>query len=101
MRKADVVIWYQPQDMDWQLDALLEKAGESPAMSVQQSIDAAVDAVFAQFDSAVRSSVVIMSNGGFGGIHQKIVARLQSEASSERLGELKVAAEKVTANEPV
>ncbi|NQZ31721.1 MAG: UDP-N-acetylmuramate:L-alanyl-gamma-D-glutamyl-meso-diaminopimelate ligase [Oceanospirillaceae bacterium] len=101
VRKADVVIWYQPQDMDWQLDALLEKAGESPAMSVQQSIDAAVDAVFAQLDSAVRSSVVIMSNGGFGGIHQKIVARLQSEASSERLGELKVAAEKVTANEPV
>lgn len=79
--KADIVIWYQPEGMDWQLDALVltENDENSPQMLVLKSIDATIDAVFSSIDKTVHSSIVIMSNGGFGGIHQKIVSRLQNE----------------------
>ncbi|NRA18857.1 MAG: UDP-N-acetylmuramate:L-alanyl-gamma-D-glutamyl-meso-diaminopimelate ligase [Oceanospirillaceae bacterium] len=81
---ADQVIWYQPAELDWQLEALFESSPDSQGlkMSVQQSIDATIDAVLASLDTQGANSVVIMSNGAFGGIHQKLIARLRNSVNS-------------------
>jgi UDP-N-acetylmuramate: L-alanyl-gamma-D-glutamyl-meso-diaminopimelate ligase len=71
-READVVYWYQPEGMDWSLDSVVDN---SPVPAVLAAdIDALAERVAAE--SRRGDQVVIMSNGGFGGIHQKLLARL-------------------------
>ncbi len=71
---ASTVIWYQPAGLNWDLSPVL---AQSPVpAAVMDSIDAIVARIVAE--AAPGDSVVIMSNGGFGGIHQKLVAALQA-----------------------
>ncbi len=69
---ADQVFWYEPENLSWPLRELVKKHG---AGQVHDSIEALVDAIVAGVPAA--SHIVIMSNGGFGGIHQKLLAALQ------------------------
>ncbi|MCX4026024.1 UDP-N-acetylmuramate:L-alanyl-gamma-D-glutamyl-meso-diaminopimelate ligase [Endozoicomonas sp. SM1973] len=69
---ADLVFWYQPQGMEWDLTAALAQAN-GKAVCCEQVSDI-VDHVKAQAGSD--SHVVIMSNGGFQGIHQQIAKAL-------------------------
>ncbi len=68
---ADEVIFYQPANVDWALDDVAAQC-RAPAR-VMGSIDAMVAELAA---SAGPVHVLIMSNGGFGGLHQKLVAAL-------------------------
>lgn len=72
---ADHSIWYQPQGLDWQLQSLF---GGQPGMQVTETIDSVIDAVIAALDEHRDTHVVIMSNGGFGGVHQQLVERLEN-----------------------
>jgi UDP-N-acetylmuramate: L-alanyl-gamma-D-glutamyl-meso-diaminopimelate ligase len=69
---ADQVFWFQPPGMDWSLDSVID---DSP---VPAEIGSDLDALVARVASLVSSGdqVVIMSNGGFGGVHQKLLAQL-------------------------
>ncbi|MGQ7247531.1 UDP-N-acetylmuramate:L-alanyl-gamma-D-glutamyl-meso-diaminopimelate ligase [Halomonas sp. V046] len=70
---ADAVWWYQPEGLDWSLDAVLE---ESPvAAACESDIETLVAAVVAQARRYDR--IVVMSNGGFGGIHERLLAALE------------------------
>ena len=69
---ADEIIWYQPEGLDWSLERVVE-ASHGKAI-VEQSIQAIVDKLTA--NSQAGDHIVIMSNGGFAGIHQKIVDAL-------------------------
>ncbi|NHN39157.1 UDP-N-acetylmuramate:L-alanyl-gamma-D-glutamyl-meso-diaminopimelate ligase [Pseudomaricurvus alcaniphilus] len=70
---ADAVIWYQPQGMQWNLEQVI---GQSPVpASLASSIDAMISASLAQLQG--NTHVVIMSNGGFGGIHSKLMAAIR------------------------
>ncbi|MFN2287562.1 MAG: UDP-N-acetylmuramate:L-alanyl-gamma-D-glutamyl-meso-diaminopimelate ligase [Chromatocurvus sp.] len=69
---ADQVLWYQPPGMDWSLN---EVADGHAGASVHDSIDSIVDAVADQIHPNDR--IVIMSNGGFAGIRDKLMQRLQ------------------------
>ncbi|MEQ8516822.1 MAG: UDP-N-acetylmuramate:L-alanyl-gamma-D-glutamyl-meso-diaminopimelate ligase, partial [Chromatocurvus sp.] len=69
---ADRVLWYQPPGMDWSLSDMTEA---NPAASVHDSVDSIIDAVADQVRADDR--IVIMSNGGFAGIHGKLLQRLQ------------------------
>lgn len=69
---ADEVIWYQPDGMNWSLDDVVS-ASNVPSKTLS-SIDAVIADICARQDSAL--NVVIMSNGGFGGIHKKLVQAL-------------------------
>ena len=71
---ADEVIWYQPPGLSWGLEAVVE-ASPVPA-SVQTEIDSIVTGVIAK--ATAGDHIVIMSNGGFGGIHAKMAAALQA-----------------------
>jgi UDP-N-acetylmuramate: L-alanyl-gamma-D-glutamyl-meso-diaminopimelate ligase len=75
---ADAVFWYQPEGMDWSLD---EVVAESPVpATLCRDVDAMVEQVADQVSPG--DTVVIMSNGGFGGIHDKLMARLASGADT-------------------
>src|SRR5690606_6380569 len=69
---ADDVLWFQPEDANWAMDEVVNK---SPVPAK----------LFSNLDSLIESAltlaqgnthIVIMSNGGFGGVHGKLVNRL-------------------------
>jgi UDP-N-acetylmuramate: L-alanyl-gamma-D-glutamyl-meso-diaminopimelate ligase len=70
---ADRVYWYQPADVDWSLQGV---AAASPVYaSVVNSIDDLIASVVSEVSTG--DQVVIMSNGGFGGVHQRLLAALE------------------------
>lgn len=74
-QEADEVIWYQPPGMGWSLsDVMLE------SRIPMQLIDN-IDRIISQLKCKVNPPchVVLMSNGSFDGLHQKLITSLQSE----------------------
>ena len=76
--EADKVYWLQPQGMDWSLDAVV---ADSP---VPAEVIADVDELVMRVTAEARpgDQIVIMSNGSFGGIHQKLLAQLKDKHAS-------------------
>lgn len=75
---ADRVYWFQPAGMDWSLESVA--AGSAVPATVVNDVDELVSQVASEAKAG--DQVVIMSNGGFGGIHQKLLTRLQESSSS-------------------
>ena len=73
---ADQVFWYQPAGLDWSLESVASN-GPVPAV-VLDSTQAIIDQVVAA--ATPGSHVVIMSNGGFEGIHPRMVAALDKSS---------------------
>lgn len=71
---ADRVILYQAPDLGWDLEQVT--AALAGRGQVCASIEDAIAAVCAQAQPG--DQVLVMSNGGFGGIHGKILAGLDS-----------------------
>ncbi len=71
--EADVVYWYQPDDMDWSLQDVVD------ASPVPAQLHSDIDGLAMQVVSDARpgDQVVIMSNGSFGGVHGKLLATLE------------------------
>ncbi len=75
-RDADRVFWYEPEGVDWSMAEVVE---QSPvAAQLSSSIDSLVTAVAeaAVAEAGEEVHIVIMSNGGFGGVHQQLIAAL-------------------------
>lgn len=70
--QADQVIWYSPTNLGWDLATVAEQC------PVPATVCHSLEAIIEQVKQQVRSGahVVIMSNGGFGGIHQKLATAL-------------------------
>ncbi len=76
---ADEVIWFQPPGLDWSLDQVVA-ASPVPAR-VAGDLQQLVEEVAASAATGKGPShVVIMSNGGFGGIHDKLIQALRLRA---------------------
>ncbi len=74
LQSADKVMIYEPPDLTWNLLSTLSILGER--VEVFDSVQAIVDAVGEQ---ALRGDhVVVMSNGGFENIHQRLLDRLST-----------------------
>lgn len=73
---ADHVVWANLNQMDWlpELVAAGDDA-DSPRHCVESTLEALIGRVVGQ--ATAPCHIVIMSNGGFGGIHQKLIAELQ------------------------
>jgi UDP-N-acetylmuramate: L-alanyl-gamma-D-glutamyl-meso-diaminopimelate ligase len=71
---ADQVFWYQPAGLNWSLDDVVD-ASTVPAQ-IFSDIDTLVAAITSR--AAPGDDVVIMSNGSFGGIHQRLLDALAS-----------------------
>lgn len=70
---ADRVYWYQPGGLDWSLQDLVNEG--KAAAKVVNDIDSLIADVVGEAESG--DQVVIMSNGGFGGIHGRLMAALE------------------------
>ena len=74
MALADVAYLYQADNIGWDIKTAMDNA--SIPVSVLYDIDAIVSRV--SQDAKAGDTVVIMSNGGFGGLHQKLLGALKS-----------------------
>ncbi len=72
LRAADAVFLYQPPGLDWDLGDVV--AGLDGKGHLFHDIDALVAAVTAM--AGAGDHVLVMSNGGFGGIHDKLLGSL-------------------------
>ena len=72
--EADQVVWYAPPNLGWDL-AATAAACPVPAV-VCDSLEAIIARVKSQ--AAPGTQVVIMSNGGFGGLHGKLAKALEN-----------------------
>jgi len=69
---ADEVILFQPADVDWDMQSVVDGVGGSARLI--RSIDDIVNLLAGQ--SLPGDHILVMSNGAFGGIHHKILAVL-------------------------
>jgi UDP-N-acetylmuramate: L-alanyl-gamma-D-glutamyl-meso-diaminopimelate ligase len=72
-RVADQVIWYQPAGLDWDLQPVVAAATNSA--QVANDLDTIINRI--KTEATDGDVVVIMSNGGFGGLHGKVLTALQ------------------------
>jgi UDP-N-acetylmuramate: L-alanyl-gamma-D-glutamyl-meso-diaminopimelate ligase len=72
---ADAVYWFQPQGMDWSLDSIA--AQSSVPSTVYSNTDLLINDLVKAAEPGCH--VVIMSNGGFEGIHQRLLAALKGQ----------------------
>ena len=77
MDKSTEVIFYQPAEIDWNLGEVVNKV--KPPATLMTDIDAIITTLVEK--SRPGDHVLIMSNGGFGGIHQKLLSALKSHYS--------------------
>lgn len=70
---ANHVTWYQPAGLNWDLSPVVSQS-KVPS-EVANNIDSIIEKLVREAKSG--DYIVIMSNGGFGGIHQKLVAALK------------------------
>ncbi|WP_010487203.1 UDP-N-acetylmuramate:L-alanyl-gamma-D-glutamyl-meso-diaminopimelate ligase [Pseudomonas sp. S9] len=74
VHQADQVYWYAPANLGWDLAAVV--ASSSVPTTVCDSLDAIIAGVKAQAEPGTQ--VVVMSNGGFGGLHSKLAKALEA-----------------------
>jgi UDP-N-acetylmuramate: L-alanyl-gamma-D-glutamyl-meso-diaminopimelate ligase len=72
LQQADRVILFEEQDLQWSLDEVKQQLGDKA--SVENNIEAIITLVCKEAQAG--DEVLIMSNGGFGGIHQRLLEAL-------------------------
>jgi UDP-N-acetylmuramate: L-alanyl-gamma-D-glutamyl-meso-diaminopimelate ligase len=70
---ADKVVLYQPENVDWEMQGVLAELGDKA--SLYRNIDQLVTDVVKTAGSG--DQLLVMSNGGFGGIHEKLLKGLK------------------------
>ncbi|MDX2456316.1 MAG: UDP-N-acetylmuramate:L-alanyl-gamma-D-glutamyl-meso-diaminopimelate ligase [Gammaproteobacteria bacterium] len=74
MQGADFIWLHEPAELDWSLADLVR------GMAVPVEVSTSVDAIVAGVMQVAHSGdhILVMSNGGFGGIHQKLLDKLSA-----------------------
>ncbi|MDH5394285.1 MAG: UDP-N-acetylmuramate:L-alanyl-gamma-D-glutamyl-meso-diaminopimelate ligase [Gammaproteobacteria bacterium] len=68
LAEADQVFLFQPADMDWALDEVIDELGNKARLF--NAVGAMIDELMAIMNSG--DHIMIMSNGGFEGLHQRL-----------------------------
>ena len=77
LNAADAAVIHMPASFDWQFDdAELSRRGN---VTVRDSVDAVLEETLNQVREG--DHILVMSNGGFGGIHGKLLAALAAKAT--------------------
>lgn len=74
-RLADEVIWYQPEGLDWDLQPVIDASTNNAQICTQ--LEHIIQRIVNEAQDG--DAVVIMSNGGFGGLHQKLITALEQK----------------------
>nr|VFK30884.1 MAG: UDP-N-acetylmuramate: L-alanyl-gamma-D-glutamyl-meso-diaminopimelate ligase [Candidatus Kentron sp. MB] len=73
---ADLVWIHAPSDLSWDIDSVIAQFG--PGAKLRDRIDTIITDILGI--ARMGDNILIMSNGSFGGIHQKLLSALQSKA---------------------
>ncbi len=75
---ADYVLWYSPADLQWDIASIIDNS------AIKSSVCGTIDDIVGQTEALVASAsidkpthIIIMSNGGFGGVHSILINRLK------------------------
>lgn len=76
---ADHTLWYEPIGLEWGLKEVIEKANAAHNNIGDQQVLASIDAIIEHIvvHAQAGDAIVIMSNGGFEGIHQRLLTSLR------------------------
>lgn len=74
---ADHTLWYEPAGLEWGLKEVIENAEHKGTQQVVCSTDAIVEHITAHAEAG--DAIIIMSNGGFEGIHQRLLTALREQ----------------------
>ncbi|WP_339490114.1 UDP-N-acetylmuramate:L-alanyl-gamma-D-glutamyl-meso-diaminopimelate ligase [Pseudomonas sp. EL_65y_Pfl2_R95] len=74
VQQADQVYWYAPANLGWDLAAVV--ASSTVPTTVCDSLEDIIAGVKAQAEPGTQ--IVVMSNGGFGGLHGKLAKALEA-----------------------
>ena len=78
---ADYTLWYEPTGLEWGLREVIETATTANPNIGNQQVLSSVEDIIAHISSHATSgdAIVIMSNGGFEGIHQRLLTALSNK----------------------
>ncbi|MEB8432912.1 UDP-N-acetylmuramate:L-alanyl-gamma-D-glutamyl-meso-diaminopimelate ligase [Cocleimonas sp. KMM 6892] len=74
LEEADHVILFQPENVDWNMHDVIDALGDKA--SLHSNIDQLIKALMPTIQDG--DHILVMSNGGFGGIHDKLLQQLES-----------------------
>ena len=77
---ADYTLWYEPAGLEWGLKDVIEQAKATSDSIGNQKVLSSIDAIIEHISSHAKAgdAIVVMSNGGFEGIHQRLLAALHN-----------------------
>ena len=75
LKNADEVLLYQPAGLDWNLSSTVESSDVSA--QVYDNVDAIINRLCENATSG--DHILIMSNGGFDSIHDRLLSALQQQ----------------------
>lgn len=79
---ADEVLWYEPAGLEWGLNETITQslAATDTAASNRQQVLASTEAIidYVVKNAGQNDAIIIMSNGGFEGINQRLLTALQN-----------------------
>ena len=71
---ADEIFWFQKADVSWSMQDVVDSSLQSEKHKVFSDVEEMLDEISGQPRSG---HIVIMSNGGFEGLHQRLILRLE------------------------
>ena len=77
---ADHVIWYEPKNLAWGLSDIINQATQQGTVGNEQLVFDNTDAIIAHVKQHLSGddAIIIMSNGGFEGIHRRLTEALKN-----------------------
>jgi len=76
MSEADAIFMYQPDDINWDMHAMVNEFAQTT--NIEQDLDLLISHIIEQAQPG--DHLLVMSNGSFGGIHQKLLDKLAIKA---------------------
>jgi UDP-N-acetylmuramate: L-alanyl-gamma-D-glutamyl-meso-diaminopimelate ligase len=83
LASADFAWFFRPPDLGWDLEGAVASMGERAHFAAD--VDALAGALAEQ--ARAGDHILIMSNGGFGGLHEKLLAALEARPAEARPAE--------------
>lgn len=77
---ADHTLWYEPTGLEWGLKDVIDNAKAKNPNIASQQVLSSTEAIIEHIITYAKSgdAIVIMSNGGFEGIHQRLLTALRN-----------------------
>lgn len=78
---ADYTIWYEPAGLEWGLKEVIEHAYTASDSIGNQQVMSSIDTIIEHITTHAQAgdAIVVMSNGGFEGIHQRLLTALRND----------------------